>query len=113
MIYENFTFCGNSLLGEMSERCVISPMLPSILLASIIFLICGDGIIYKVSVRTVSIDEKGNSNSTIICMTQVQIERTLVGEPLQCSPENRDDDDSETFDSFVVPSNLSAKKGKN
>ncbi|KGN58777.1 lactosylceramide 4-alpha-galactosyltransferase [Cucumis sativus] len=96
----------------MSERCAISPILPTILLAAIIFLICGDSIIYKVSIRTVSIDEKRNSNSTSTCITQLQIKQTLVGEPRQSSPENRDEDDSETFDSLVVPSNLSAKEAR-
>lgn len=43
----------------------------------------------------------------------MQIEKNLVAEPLQSSPENRDDDvDSETSDFLVVPSNLSAKKCK-
>ncbi|KAG7017233.1 Lactosylceramide 4-alpha-galactosyltransferase, partial [Cucurbita argyrosperma subsp. argyrosperma] len=94
----------------MSERCAITPILPAILLAAIIFLICGDCIIYKVSFPTVSIDEKDNSNSTIAPIAQVHTEPTLVGEPLQSSPNNRDDNDSEPFDSLVVPSNISGKK---
>ncbi|CAK9311841.1 unnamed protein product [Citrullus colocynthis] len=66
----------------MSETRAISPILPTILLPAIIFLICGDGIVYKVSIRT-----------------------------SRCNRDD-DDDDSETSDSLVVPSNLSAKKAK-
>ncbi|KAG6596350.1 Lactosylceramide 4-alpha-galactosyltransferase, partial [Cucurbita argyrosperma subsp. argyrosperma] len=88
----------------MSERCTVSPILPTILLAAIIIFLCGDGIIYKASIRTVSINENKNSNSTITCVTQ---------EPLKSSPENREeDDDSGTFDSLIVPFNLSGKKAR-
>lgn len=96
----------------MSGRCAISPILPTVLFAAIIFLVCGDGIIYKVSIRTVSRDENKISNSTITCVTQVQIESTLEEEPLQSSTEYKDDDNSETLDSLVVPSDLSAKKAR-